>query len=54
MFSKEEKFNRIGNFPTRIENRLIQENLSKWRGNKIDTELTKAIAIYHLYNKVLT
>ena len=33
--------------------RLIKENLSKWRGSKIDTGSTKAIGIYHLYNKVL-
>ena len=53
MFSKEEKFSRVENFPTRIEiYRLMQENLSKWRGSKIDKDSTKAIAIYYFY-KVL-
>ena len=52
MFSKEEKFSRVGNFQLILKYRLMQENLSKWRGSKIDKDLTKAIAIYYFY-KVL-
>ena len=52
MFSKEEKLSRVENFPTRIEiYRLMQENLSKWRGSKIDKDLNESDS--HLYNQVL-
>ena len=43
----------IGKFQLVLKYHIMQENLSKWRGSKIDKGSMKPIGIYDLYNKVL-